>query len=109
MIICEPYGILQAVAERIQTLVQLSRGLVEELDARARSQGVSRSELVRTLLEAGLREQRAAELSGRMLEAYGRVPQVAGLDAWGDLTAWTAENSRRNRAALTAEEGEQGW
>ena len=92
------------MAERVQTLVQLTRELVAELDARALARGVSRSELIRELLDLGLRETRGAELSRRMLEGYRRWPQADAGDAWGDLATWSAVNTRRNLAALGDEE-----
>jgi Arc/MetJ-type ribon-helix-helix transcriptional regulator len=98
-----------AMAERVQTLIQLNRELLAKLDERARRRGVSRSELVRELLSAALREDDAARRSRQMRDGYERVPQAQGRDAWGDLDAWTAANARRNRAALSAEEGAEHW
>jgi Arc/MetJ-type ribon-helix-helix transcriptional regulator len=98
-----------AVASRTQTLVQLTDELVERLDAHASSQGVSRSRAIRDLLETALAEDRRAETSRRMIGAYARDPQSDGGDAWGDLNAWTDENTRRNFAALDAEEGADRW
>jgi hypothetical protein len=92
------------VPERVQTLVQLTRELVTELDARALKRGMSRSELIRELLDAGLREGRADEASRRMLDGYRRWPQADGSDAWGDLARWSAANARHNLAALDEEE-----
>lgn len=93
---------------RTQTLVQLTDELIELLDRRAASAGVSRSALVRELLAEALQAERGEALSRRMIECYGKVPQEAGQDAWGDLDAWTEVNTRRNLAALAAEE-EQPW
>jgi hypothetical protein len=42
-----------------------------------------------------------------MVEGYSR--QLAGRDAWGDLNAWTDENTRANFGALDAEEGRERW
>lgn len=89
------------VARRTQTLVQLTDTLVEQLDRRAARLGLSRSALIRHLLEAGLADEREDALSRRMREGYAGAPQE---DAWGDLDAWTAANARRNLAALRAEE-----
>ena len=94
------------MTERVQTLVQLTRELVAELDARALGRGMSRSELIRELLDAGLREGRGEEASRRMLEGYRRWPQADGRDAWGDLDRWSAANVRRNLEALDEEERE---
>jgi plasmid stability protein len=98
-----------AVAVRTQTLVQLNDDLIELLDARAASRGISRSRLIRDLLEAALADDRRAEISRRMIEGYSRDPQSDGRDAWGDLNAWTDENTRANFAALDAEEGRERW
>ena len=88
-----------------QTLVQLTDELVEALDRRAAREGVSRSKLVRDLLDAALS---AGDEHDRLLvEGYRRAPQSDAPDAWGDLEAWTATNARRNAAALTHEDG--GW
>ena len=96
------------MTERVQTLVQLTRELLSELDARAVERGVSRSELIRELLDASLREGRRDDASRRLLEGYRRWPQVDAGDAWGDLDRWSAENARRNRAALGEEERGEG-
>jgi metal-responsive CopG/Arc/MetJ family transcriptional regulator len=97
------------MATRVQTLVQLTDDLVEALDARARVQGVSRSELIRELLVAGLVDAQREERTRRMLAAYASAPQEPGVDAWGDLTAWQEETARRNLAALRREEGDEPW
>ncbi|MBA3420370.1 MAG: ribbon-helix-helix protein, CopG family [Thermoleophilaceae bacterium] len=107
--ICSSHGTVTAVAVRTQTLVQLNDDLIELLDARAASRGISRSRLIRDLLEAALADDRRAEISRRMIEGYSRDPQSDGRDAWGDLNAWTDENTRANFAALDAEEGRERW
>lgn len=53
-----------------------------------------------------MRDERAEEVSRRLIEGYGRVPQTTGEDAWGDLDRWTRANARRNLAALDREEAE---
>ena len=89
---------------RAQTLVQLTDGLRDRLDRRATRLGISRSRLIRDLLERALEDERADEISRRLVEGYTRVPQSEGRDAWGDLDAWTEANAARNRAALGREE-----
>lgn len=96
------------MAGRTQTLVQLSEELVETLDRRAASRGLSRSALIRELLEQGLRDDRSAATSRRIIEGYQRAPQETAADEWGDLDRWTQVNARRNLAAVKAEEDE-GW
>ena len=88
-----------------QTLVQLTDELVAALDRRARREGASRSKVVRDVLGAALLTGEAHDLA--LVEGYRRVPQSDGADAWGDLDAWTETNGRRNRAALSEEDG--GW
>lgn len=96
------------MAVRTQTLVQLTDQLVELLDRRAAMRGLSRSALIREVLEDALREDRGAEVSRRIAEGYRRVPQESARDAWGDLDAWSETNTRRNLAALAFEE-ETRW
>lgn len=88
-----------------QTLVQLTDELVEALDRRAEREGISRSKVVRDILDLALSS--GAEHDRALIEGYSRTPQSDAADAWGDLDAWTAANARRNRAALDDEDG--GW
>ena len=85
--------------------MQLTDELVEALDRRAQREGVSRSKLIRDLLATAL--SRSEEHDRALVEGYGRAPQSDAADVWGDLDAWTAANTRRNLAALDAEDG--GW
>jgi len=94
------------MAVRTQTLVQLNAELVESLDRRAAREGVSRSALIRDLLEEALRTDRAAAISAQIVEGYRRIPQETADDEWGDLDAWAQANTRRNLAALDREERE---
>ena len=64
-----------------------------------RERGVSRSHLVRDLLEAALAEDAAIERV--LIDGYRAHPQSDARDAWGDLDEWTRANARRNLAALT--------
>lgn len=89
---------------RTETLVQLTDDLVRQLDRHAARAGVSRSALIRQLLESALADDWRAEASRRLVEGYTRQPQRDGRDAWGDLDAWTETNARRNLAALDEEE-----
>jgi hypothetical protein len=94
------------MAVRTQTLVQLNAELVELLDRRATREGVSRSALIRNLLEEALRTDRATAISAQIVEGYRRIPQETADDEWGDLDAWAHANTRRNLAALDREERE---
>jgi hypothetical protein len=91
-------------ARRQQTLIQLTDELVDLLDRRAEKQGISRSALVRSVLERELRKDRGELLSARIVEGYTHHPQARAADAWGDLDAWTDANVRRNLGALDEEE-----
>jgi predicted transcriptional regulator len=94
------------VAARTQVLVQLTDELVERLDRRASKRGVSRSRLIRELLEEASAADRDTETSRRLVEGYRRAPQTEWTDDWGDLEQWSEELSRRNLAALRSEEQE---
>jgi metal-responsive CopG/Arc/MetJ family transcriptional regulator len=95
-----------ASVARAQTLVQLTDELVALLDARAAAEGVSRSRLIRELLEQALSDDRRAARSRRIVAGYAAAPQQDARDAWGDLDEWTDANTRRNRAALAGEEAD---
>jgi predicted transcriptional regulator len=96
------------MARRTQTLVQLNEDLVARLDEVAANRRLSRSGLIREILEGALAEQERDHLSERIVAGYAKAPQSDARDAWGDLDSWTDEATRRNRAALKTEEHE-GW
>lgn len=93
-----------AMARRTQTLVQLTEDLVERLDRVAAGLHISRSRLIRDILEQHLAVDREAEVTRRIIEGYRQVPQSEGVDAWGDLEAWNDANALRNLRALDDEE-----
>lgn len=70
---------------RKQTLVQLSDALVAALDERAARLGTSRSELIRTALEAYLESDRDAAVDAAIVAGYTRVP--AEQDPWAEASA----------------------
>lgn len=86
---------------RTQTMVQLTKEMVELLDRRAAAAGVSRSQLIREAIEAYLSADREAEIDRRITEGYARMPQGGeyDVDEWGDLgkmvTALAVESLRR--------------
>ena len=68
-------------------MVQLTRELVESLDALAARRAMSRSALIREFVIDGLQKSTAATVGVRIADGYRRVPQ-ARPDEWGDpLTA----------------------
>ncbi len=90
---------------RVQTMVQLSDELVESLDRQAARQGVSRSALIRRVLEEFLAADREATVGRRIVEGYERIPPATP-DAWGDLAAMTDSAAADLLHRLDAEERE---
>lgn len=95
---------------RTQTMVQLNRELLDLLDRRAASEGVSRSQLIRRAVETFLASDHEAAIDRQIVEGYERMPQGGEYDAddWGDvgqfMTALTVDHLRR----LSEEEREAG-
>lgn len=77
---------------RVQTMVQLSDELVRLLDGEAARRGLSRSALVRNLLEESLADARQAAIGRQIVEGYRRIPPATP-DEWGDLAAMTDQAS----------------
>jgi predicted DNA-binding protein len=98
---------LGRMTRRTQTLVQLNEDLVARLDEVAANRRLSRSGLIREILESALAEQERDRLSERIIKGYTEVPQSDARDEWGDLDAWTETLARRNLAALRADEDER--
>lgn len=95
---------LAIMSTRVETIVQLNDDLVQLLDQRAARRRISRSQVIRELLEDSLDTDRREADTRRLVEGYERQPQSDGSDAWGDLDEWTATNTRRNRGALADED-----
>ncbi|MGI8727283.1 MAG: CopG family transcriptional regulator [Solirubrobacterales bacterium] len=91
---------------RTQTIVQLNTELVKLLDREAERRGVSRSALIRDVLEAGLAEARSREIDRAIVEGYTRIPPGTP-DEWGDLEAAADANTREMLERLDEEDG--GW
>lgn len=72
---------------RAQTLVQLSDTLLALLDQRAARGGVSRSQLIREILEAHLRADHEARIGELIVEGYRRIPDEGDFDAWAEAGA----------------------
>lgn len=90
---------------RTQTMVQLTDELVSQLDAEAQARGVSRSALIREVIELGLAESREASWDRQIVEGYTRLPQGRP-DEWGDLAAMSDRSSVEARRRLDQEEAE---
>lgn len=88
-------------------MVQLSQELIDLLDREAARRGVSRSALIRGVLEESLADEREATVGRRIAEGYKRIPPATP-DAWGDLAAMTDGATRDLLHRLDAEERESG-
>jgi metal-responsive CopG/Arc/MetJ family transcriptional regulator len=62
--------------ERTQTLVQLTRALLQRLDERAARDGRSRSALIRDAIEAYLFDEEEARIDREIREGYERIPET---------------------------------
>jgi len=88
-------------------MVQLSEELVDLLDRKAARNRVSRSALIRRVLEEFLAGDREAAIGRRIVEGYERIPPATP-DAWGDLAAVTDVAAVDLLHRLDAEEREAG-
>jgi metal-responsive CopG/Arc/MetJ family transcriptional regulator len=62
--------------ERTQTLVQLSRRLLQRLDERAAREDRSRSALIRDAIDAYLYDEEEARIDREIREGYERFPET---------------------------------
>ena len=92
---------------RVQTMVQLSDDLVRMLDGEVARRGLSRSAVIREVLEESLADERAAEIGRRIAEGYRRIPPATP-DEWGDIAAQTDAATADALHKLDAEERAQG-
>lgn len=92
---------------RVQTMVQLTDELVELLDREAARRGVSRSALIRSVLEEFLRHDHEASISRRIVDGYTRIPPAVP-DEWGDLAATVDQANVDLLRRLDVEERRQG-
>jgi hypothetical protein len=93
---------------RAQTMVQLSDTLIVLLDQEAGRRGISRSALIRDLLEESLRDEREAEIDRQIIEGYTRMPPGSP-DEWGDRGRETDDGLRDLFARLDVEERDAGF
>lgn len=89
-------------------MVQLTDDLIVLLDREAARRGVSRSALIRSVLEEFIAADREAEISRQIIEGYKRIPQGTP-DEWGDLAAQTEAAHKHVLAKLDAEERAAGF
>jgi metal-responsive CopG/Arc/MetJ family transcriptional regulator len=73
--------------ERTQTLVQLSRDLLQRLDERAAREGRSRSALIRDAIAAYLYDEEEARIDREIREGYERIPETDEEMAWAEASA----------------------
>lgn len=88
-------------------MLQLSDELIESLDREAARREISRSALVRGILEDFLAADREAALGRRIVEGYERIPPATP-DAWGDLPAMADQVAVDLLRRLDAEERDAG-
>ena len=92
-------------------MVQLTDNLLRALDQEAGSRGVSRSALIRQVLEEHLRERSEAAVGRQIADGYRRIPPATP-DEWGDLEAVTDQATSDLLVRLDTEEraaGKKPW
>lgn len=92
---------------RTETIVQLTRDLVELLDAEAARRNISRSALIREAVGVYLAEAAEAAVATSIVEGYRRIPQGEP-DEWGDPAAFADRSTRETMRRLDAEERKAG-
>ena len=93
---------------RTQTMVQLTSDLLDDLDLEATARGISRSALIREVLEAHLAERRADVVGEQIAEGYRRIPPATP-DEWGSMESFADVAAREVMQRLSAEEREAGF
>lgn len=88
-------------------MVQLSEELRDRLDREAARKGVSRSALIRGVLEESLADDREAAIGRSIADGYRRIPPATP-DAWGDVAAVADEATGDLLQRLDAEEKASG-
>jgi predicted transcriptional regulator len=92
-------------------MVQLNDELIELLDERASHEGVSRSQVIRTAIEAFLATDRASLIDQQIVEGYSRKPQGGEYDAdyWGDVASLMTALTVDQMQQLNKEEHAAGF
>lgn len=96
------------MSHKVQTVVQLTRELIELLDRRAAREGVSRSALIRTIIDQHLRADHEAHISEQIVDGYRRIPPATP-DEWGQLEALTDRGRADLLERLDTEENTAGF
>ncbi len=84
-------------------MVQLTDDLIAALSGEARVRGVSRSELIRQVLQEHLDAEAARSIGKLIAEGYARVPPATP-DEWGDLSQVSDRATADLLVRLDAEE-----
>jgi hypothetical protein len=92
---------------RVQTMVQLTEELVEMLDREAARRRMSRSALIRAVLEESLAHEREASVGRSIADGYRRIPPATP-DEWGDVGRLTDAATTDMLQRLDAEERASG-
>lgn len=89
-------------------MVQLTDELVDLLDREATRRNVSRSALIREILQERLADEAEARVSEQIAEGYRRVPPATP-DGWTDLGEFADTAARELLERLDAEERREGY
>jgi predicted transcriptional regulator len=92
---------------RTQTMVQLTDDLVAALSQEAERRGMTRSALIRAVLQDYLDDQAEASIGHQIAEGYRRLPPATP-DEWGDLSAMVDQATADLLVRLDAEERSAG-
>ncbi len=88
-------------------MVQLTDELIGELDAEAHRRGLSRSALIREVLDAYLGGLRSLDVGRRIVAGYTAVPQATP-DAWGAVDRFSDRGAGELATRLDEEERRAG-
>lgn len=88
-------------------MVQLTEELLRAISEEARRRGMSRSQLIREVLQEHLDTMAESSVGRRIAEGYVRVPPATP-DEWGHLSAMTGQATVDLMVRLDAEEGAAG-
>ncbi|MGH2772337.1 MAG: ribbon-helix-helix protein, CopG family [Actinomycetota bacterium] len=89
------------------TMLQMTPAMVLALDRQAGKKGISRSALVREIVEKYLKDDEESAISARIVEGYRRIPPATP-DTWGDLSAVTEAATADLLNRLDEEERREG-